>query len=192
MAPHPPFPDWLSATLASDAAQGHGVVQPGLRPLERDWRVAGPAFVVQASHDDNQAVVTALDSAPPGSVLVVGGHATSRTATIGDIMANELTARGVVGLVTDGLVRDASEIRKLGFRVWCRGTTPTAPVKLSAGRVGGAIDIGGALVRDGDIVIADDDGIVIWPSEKTEELLERAKARRASDEERLARIRSPR
>lgn len=192
MAPLPSFPAWLTAALASDAALGQGVVQPGLRPLERDWRIAAPAFVVQASHDDNHAVVTALGTAPRGSVLVVGGHAMSRAATIGDIMANELAARGVVGLVTDGLVRDASEIRTLGFRVWCRGTTPTAPAKRSPGRGGGVIDLGGALVRDGDIVIADDDGIVIWPSEKTEELLEVAKARLASDEERLARIRTAR
>lgn len=185
-----PLPDWLTATLASDATGGQGVVQPGLRPLDRDWRIAAPASVVQASHDDNQAVVTALGTAQPGSVLVVSGHATSRTATIGDIMASELAARGVVGLVTDGLVRDASEIRRLPFPVWCRGTTPTAPVKLSPGRVGGAIDIGGALVRDGDLVIADDDGIVIWPQERITELLERAKARLASDEERLAKIRA--
>lgn len=188
MPPLAQLPAWLTASLASDAALGQGVVQPGLRPLERESRIAAPASVVQASHDDNQAVVTALGSAPQGSVLVVGGHATSRSATIGDIMASELAARGVVGLVTDGLVRDASEIRKLGFRVWCRGTTPIAPVKLSPGRVGGAIDLGGALVREGDIVIADDDGIVIRPSERAEELLERAKARLASDEERLAKI----
>ena len=190
MDPLPDGLDWLTATLASDAAEGHGVVQPGLRPLDRDWRVAAPAYVVQASHDDNQAVVTALATAPPGSVLVVSGHATSRAATIGDIMASELAARGVVGLVTDGLVRDAWEIRRLGFRVWCRGTTPMAPVKVSPGRVGGAIDIGGAFVRDGDIVIADDDGVVIWPRETVGALLERAKARLGSDNERLAKIRA--
>lgn len=186
----PTLPTWLTATLASDAAGGHGVVQPGLRPLEREWRVTAPAFVVQASHDDNQAVVTALASAPPGSVLVVSGHATSRTSTIGDIMAAELAARGVVGLVTDGLVRDAAEIRRIPFKVWCRGTTPTAPLKRSPGRVGGSIDIGGALVRDGDIVIADDDGVVVWPIEELDGHLERAKARLASDEARLAAIRS--
>lgn len=190
MDPLPDGLDWLTATLASDAAEGHGVVRLGLRPLERDSRIAAPAYVVQASHDDNQAVVTALATAPTGCVLVVSGHATSQAATIGDIMASELAARGVVGLVTDGLVRDASGIRTLGFRVWCRGTTPMAPVKLSPGRVGGAVDIGGAFVRDGDLVIADDDGVVVWPREMVSALLERAKARLASDQERLAKIRA--
>src|ERR1700687_2986836 len=118
------LPEWLSATLASDAAQGQGVVQPGLRPLDPASRVAAPALVVQVSTDDNQAVVAALGTPPPaGVVLVVSGHTASRTATIGDIMAAGLKAAGVVALVTDGLVRDAAEIKRLGFPVWCRGTT---------------------------------------------------------------------
>ncbi|HAF09651.1 MAG TPA: dimethylmenaquinone methyltransferase [Chloroflexi bacterium] len=185
------LPSWLTATLASDATQGRGVVQPGLRPLDPAWRIAAPALVIQASPDDNQAVVTALQASPPaGVVLVVSGHATSRTATIGDIMAADFAAHGVVGLITDGLVRDASEIRKLGFPVWCRGTTPTAPNKAAPGRVGGSVDLGGAVVRDGDIVIADDDGIVIWPREDIEGLVAKADARRRSDAERLAKIRA--
>ena len=184
------LPAWLTATLASDAAHGRGVVQPGLHPLDPAWRVAAPALVVQASRDDNHAVVAALAGPPPaGVVLVVSGHATSRTATIGDIMAAELKAHGVVGLVTDGLVRDAFEIRRLGFPVWCRGTTPAAPNKLSPGRVGGSVELGGALVRDGDIVIADDDGVVVWPAEELGDLIAKADARRVADAERLARIR---
>ena len=184
------IPDWLSATLASDASGGMGVVLPGLRPLDRTWRLAAPALVVQASTDDNMAVVAALTAPPPaGVVLVVSGHAGSRTATIGDIMAADLAAHGVVGLVTDGLIRDGAEIRALGFRVWCRGTTPTAPNKREPGRVGGTIDLGGARVRDGDLVIADDDGIVVWPKEDIAALIAKAAARRQSDAERLARIR---
>src|SRR5258708_6337347 len=161
------LPEWLNATLASDAMQGQGVVQPGLRPLDPAWRVAAPALVIQASTDDNQAVVTALGTPPrAGVVLVVSGHTASRTATIGDIMAAGLKAAGVVALVTDGLVRDGLEIRRLGFPVWCRGTTPTAPNKILPGRVGGTIEIGGATGRAGHIVIADDHGIAIWPQQR--------------------------
>ena len=144
---------------------------------------------MQASRDDNQAVVSALAAPPPrGVVIVVSGHATSRTATIGDIMAADFQAHGVVGLVTDGLVRDASEIRRLGIPVWCRGTTPSAPNKLSPGGVGGSMAVGGALVRDGDLVIANDDGIVVWPKEDVAELIAKVDARRTSDAERLAKI----
>lgn len=184
--------EWLNATLASDAAEGRNVVSPGvLRPLDPASRVVGPAFVVLASQDDNLAVNQAVAfPPPPGCVLVVGGHASARTATIGDIMALEIQQRGVLGVITDGLVRDAQEIRQLGLPVWCRGTTPTASSKKGPAAVGGTVLVGGAIVRDGDLVIADDDGIVVWPRENVPELTERARARLESDNARVARLRA--
>ncbi|HUE76277.1 MAG TPA: RraA family protein [Chloroflexota bacterium] len=184
--------EWLNATLASDAAEGRNVVAPGLlRPLDPASRVVGPAFVVLSSQDDNMAVNQAVASSPPpGCILVVGGHGGSRTATIGDIMALEIRQKGVLGVITDGLVRDARAIRDLGLPVWCRGTTPTSSSKLGPGAVGGTVLIGGAVVRDGDLVIADDDGIVVWPRENVTELVERARARLESDNARLARLRA--
>lgn len=185
-----PYPEWLSATLASDAAEGRGVLPDWIKALETDSRVVGPAFVVLAGRDDNAAVVQAVASTPPpGCVLVVGGQSTSRTATIGGLMALEIRNLGVAGLVTDGLVRDGQEIRRLGLPVWCRGVTPTASLKRDPGVIGGAVAIGGALVRDGDLVIADDDGVVIWPAADCQELLGRAQARLDSDNARLARLR---
>src|SRR3954454_4439214 len=172
------YPDWLSATLASDATEGRGVLANWIRALQEGARLVGPAFVVLACEDDNQAVRVAMGGAfPQGCVLVVGGQSTSRTATLGDLMALELKLAGVAGLVTDGLVRDSREIKALGFPVWCRGTTAAAPGKHNPGVVGGAVTIGGALVRDGDLVIADDDGVAVWPREGYEDLLERARAR---------------
>jgi 4-hydroxy-4-methyl-2-oxoglutarate aldolase len=184
------LPDWLNATLASDAAEGRNVLAPGIiRPLEPTWRLLGPAFVVLASQDDNLAVNQAVALPPPaGCVLVVGGHSRSRTATIGDLMAKEMQNRGIRGLVTDGLVRDAQEIRAMGFPVWCRGTTPIASAKRGPGVTGEALAIGGAVVRDGDLVIADADGVVVWPQENVADLLERARAKLAADTARLQRL----
>ena len=185
------YPDWLSATLASDATEGRGVMPTWIRTLMPDSMVVGRAFVVLASEDDNQALRLAIaDPFPRGCVVVVGGQSTSRTATIGGIMALELQQAGVAGLITDGLVRDSQEIRQLGFPVWCRGTTPAAPGKHNPGVVGGAVVIGGALVRDGDLVVADDDGVVIWPQEAIADLMVRAQARLASDNARLAQLRA--
>lgn len=185
-----PLPEWISATLASDATEGRGVLANWIRALSPDRRVVGPACVVLASQDDNQAVVEAAAKPPPkGSVLVVAGMSTSRTATVGGIMALEIFSRGVIGLVTDGLVRDAAEIRGLGRGVWCRGTTPTASSKRGPGSVGGTVTIGGALVRDGDLIIADEDGVVVWPIEQVDGLLARAKAKLDSDNARLERLR---
>ncbi len=188
-----PYPDWLNATLASDAAEGRGVLPPFIRPLQSGTTVVGPAHVVTASQDDNQAVVQAAAGPPPaGCILVVGGQSTSRTATIGDLMALELQNLGVVALITDGLVRDAQELRKLSFPVWSRGTTPTSSYKRGPGTVGGAVVLGGVTVHDGDIVIADDDGVVVWPADSTEQLLTRAQAKLDADNVRLDRLRQAR
>jgi len=107
-------------------------------------------------------------------------------------MVMELQQGGVAGLITDGLVRDSGEIRQLRFPVWCRGTTPAASNKHDPGVIGGAVTLGGAIVRDGDLVIADDDGVVIWPVDDYDALLAKAQARLDSDNARLARIRAVR
>jgi regulator of RNase E activity RraA len=141
------------------------------------------------SQDDNLSVRKVLEAPPaPGAVLVAAGGSASRTATIGGLMALEMQNAGIAGLVTDGLVRDSREIRESGFAVWCRGVTPTASHKNGPALIGGSVSIGGTIIRDGDLVIADDDGVVIWPQERIEELLTRAEARLQQDNVRLARL----
>ena len=184
------FPDWLASTLASDATKRRGVLPPWIGPLKPDARVVGPAFVALMSQDDNLPVREAIQAPhSPGSVLVVEGGSTSRTATIGGLMALEMQHMGIVALVTDGLVRDTREIRQLQqFSVWCRGVTPAASHKQGPVVVGGSISLGGILIRDGDLVIADEDGVVIWPKEQINALLGKAAAKRQQDNARLARL----
>src|SRR5437868_409952 len=144
------YPDWLSSTLASDAAEGRNVLPDWISSLRPDSTLVGPAFLVLASQNDNQAVVRALTgSPPPGCILVVGGMSTSRTATIGGLMALEIQNAGIRGLVTDGFVRDVSEIRQLGFPVWCRGRTPIASAKQNPGVIGATINVEGILIEQG-------------------------------------------
>src|SRR5579872_2036255 len=125
------FPDWLVSTLASDATEGQGVLPSWIGSLKQDSQVVGPAFVGLIGQDDNLSVREAIQAPHrPGSVLVVAGGSTSRTAVIGGLLALEMRNAGFVGLVTDGLVRDAREIRQLKqFNVWCRGLTPAASHK---------------------------------------------------------------
>jgi regulator of RNase E activity RraA len=184
------FPDWLASTLASDATEGRGVLPPWIGSLKPGVRAAGPAFVALMSQDDNLSVREAIQAPhSPGSVLVVAGGSTSRTATIGGLMALEMQNAGIVALVTDGLVRDAREIRQMQqFSVWCRGVTPAASYKRGPVVVGGAISIGGILIRDGDLVIADEDGVVVWPKEQIDALLVKADAKRQQDNARLAQL----
>lgn len=188
-----PYPDWLSATLASDATGGNNVLPLWLHPLNRESVVVGPAFVVLAGENDNQAVLQAIAAPlPAGSVLVISGHSTSQTATIGGLMALEIQNLGAMGLITDGLVRDSQEIRQLQMPVWCRGTTAVASAKHNPGVLGRPVMIGSALIRNGDLVIADADGIVVWPQENIPDLLKRAQAKYESDNLRLARLQQQR
>lgn len=185
------FPEWLAATLASDASGGQGVLPPWIHALIPDARAVGPAFVALTSQDDNLCVREALNASPlPGSVLVVAGGSTSRTATIGGLLALELQQAGIAALVTDGLVRDVKEIRQVQFGVWCRGVTPIASQKNGPAVVGGtgAVSLGGTIIHNGDLVIADEDGVVIWPQEHIDDLLVRARTRLEQDNARLAKL----
>jgi 4-hydroxy-4-methyl-2-oxoglutarate aldolase len=185
----PDLPDWLSATLASDATAGRGVLPSWIATLRTGARVAGPALVVAVSRDDNRPMRDVAAARPArGTVLVVAGGGESRTACMGDLVARELVSLGIAGVVTDGLVRDSAEVRGLPIAVWCRGTTPAASRKDGPGEVGGAVTIGGVVVRDGDLVIADDDGVVVWRADEVAALLEKADAKRVADDERLAAI----
>ncbi len=126
----------------------------------------------------------------PGTVLVVAGGAESRTAVLGDLVAAELLRAGVVAVVTDGLIRDSRAVAELGLPVWCRGVTPVASRKDGLGRVGGDVVVGGVPVRDGDLVVADADGVVVWPGEAVESLLAKAAEKRRADEARAAEART--
>lgn len=183
------FPLWLTATLASDASDGQGVLPNTILSLQHPSRVVGPARVTLVSQDDNLAVRNILEEPPAaGTVLIVAGGSASVSAIIGGLMALEMQNAGIAGLVTDGLVRDSQEIRELGFEVWCRGVTPRAPHRAGPASVGGSVSIGGTIIRDGDLVIADDDGVVIWPQESIDALLIKAETRLQSDNQRLAQL----
>jgi len=183
------LPDWLNATLASDAVEGRSILPIGLKPLAVDYVCSGPAFVILASHNDNRAVREAVkQDIPEGSVLVIAGHSNSTTASIGDLMALELKQRGFAAIITDGLVRDAQEICELGIPVWSRGVTAVASAKHNPGVIAEPVIIGTTLIRQGDLIIADSDGIVIWAQEDIEKLLIKAEAKLEKDNERLARL----
>jgi len=179
-------PDWLSSTLAADGAAGQGALPYWIRALSPDATVAGPALVVAVGRDDNspmRAVAGAVTA--PGTLLVVAGASESRTAVLGDLVAADLLAAGIAGVVTDGLIRDSRAVAALGLPVWARGVTPVASRKDGVGSVGGRVTIGGVVVADGDLVIADADGVVVWPSARHDEYLAAADAKRRQDESRV-------
>ena len=177
--------EWLATTLASDASDGEGVLPLWIRPLAPEMRVVGRASTATVGRDDSLSFRQAAERGPEvGTVLVVGGAATSRRACRGDLVAKDLLLKGFDAVVTDGLVRDAAGIRATGIQVWSRGVCPVASKRDGGGQVGGAVLLGDVLVHEGDWVVADEDGVVIWPADDYDELLARAHARLESDQAR--------
>jgi 4-hydroxy-4-methyl-2-oxoglutarate aldolase len=185
------IPDWLSSTLAADASAGSGVLSLWIKALSPEASVAGPALVAAVARDDNAAMrEVAAAVTTPGTILVVAGAKESRTAILGDLVARELLAAGIIAVVTDGLIRDSREVAEVGLPVWARGVTPVASAKEGPGYVGGVVTVGGCVVHDGDLIVADADGVVAWPAARVDELIVAADARRRSDDERLARLKA--
>ncbi|MDA0173589.1 hypothetical protein OJ998_31080 [Solirubrobacter taibaiensis] len=173
----------LPVSTLCDVDKSLPVVDPAIRPLTAKARISGPAFTVVAS-GEFLSVLWAIAEAAPGDVLVVqaGGGA---LAALGELLANEAARRELGGIVVDGYVRDRSGLPP-ELPLWARGTVPMAGRSDVAPRVGGAIAFGGLRVTPGELVLADDDGIVIAPREQLEACVPRAQEIEAVEAEVLA------
>jgi len=166
---HPRLAEVPVSTLC-DADKTLPVLDPAIRPL-RGARLAGPAFTVVAAAEF-LSVLHAIGEAAPGDVLVVDGGGGAPLAALGELLANEAERRGLGGIVVDGYVRDRSGLPELP--IWARGTVPMAGRNDVVPRVGGPVTVGGVRVAPGEIVLADDDGIVVAPLAQLEAALARA------------------
>jgi 4-hydroxy-4-methyl-2-oxoglutarate aldolase len=182
------LPDWLTSTLASDATGGEGAMD-GPLPIRAGQLIAGYATTVTVAPGDNLELREAIRRGPdPGRVLVVAPTGPSQRAVMGDLMGAWMVSRGFQGVILDARVRDVAVLRTLDLQVWCRGVTPIAAEKDGGGELGVVVRCGGVNVSSGDLVVADDDGVVVWPAARVEELLDRARKRLESDQARAAEI----
>ena len=167
--------DFDPATL-HEAGGRIGAVDPDLKPIWPGASVAGRAFTARCHPGDNLALHRAVATAQPGDVLVVdaGGHV---GGYCGEVLAVAAMARGIRGLIIDGGVRDSVAQQRRGFPVWARGLSIEGTVKTFPGTIGEPIVCGGVLVRTGDFVVADDDGVVVIPHERAEEVIAAARQR---------------
>jgi regulator of RNase E activity RraA len=163
------------------------VVDPALRALVPDVRMAGIARTVVAE-DDHLPVITALADARPGDVLVIVTNG-GRRAILGELLATEAVRREVAGIVIDGYCRDVRGLRSLGLPVFARGTYPASGSATSRPPTGPQVRCGGVDVSPGDIVFGDDDGIVIAPPERVAAVLDAAESRARAEAAVLAGIR---
>ncbi|RLT03450.1 MAG: RraA family protein [Planctomycetota bacterium] len=138
-------------------------VDPEIRCLSGRYRLCGPACTVKVFPGDNLMVHKALDIAKPGDIIVVDGSGSRTNALIGDIICTKARHRGIQGFVIDGLIRDLPAIEELGYPVFARGTTAIGPLHRGPGEINFPIACGGTVVNPGDVIIADDAGMVAVP-----------------------------
>lgn len=162
----------VSVSSLCDADKSVRACDPAIRALVPVTTVAGPAVTV-VSDGDLLGMLSAVTSAPSGSVLVVDTRG-SVLAASGELFATEARRRGVAAIVVDGYYRDLRRLPAVGLPVYARGSHPAAGPLSGPAEVGGKIRCGGLDVSPGDIVVADEDGVLIAPPERIEALIDRA------------------
>ena len=151
-------------------------------------RMLGSAYTVNLPASENLLLYYAVDNAQPGDVLVVSCGAYEERAVCGEIMANLAMKRGLAGFVIDGAVRDARALREMPFPVYARSVSPNGPYKAACGEVNVSVSIGNVVINPGDIIVADDDGIVAVRAEEAETLAAQAEKITREGLEKLRRI----
>jgi regulator of RNase E activity RraA len=157
-----------------DAMGRFGAMDPGVKPVGPGMKFAGSALTVRIRACDNLVIYKALEIAQPGDVLVIATSNFQGAATWGDLTSMIGKAKGMVGMVTDGMVRDVEGICQVGLPVFARGATPNSPFKDGQGEVNFPVTCGGVTVRPGDILVGDGDGVVVIPREDWDEVLKGA------------------
>ncbi|HZW67484.1 MAG TPA: RraA family protein [Pseudogracilibacillus sp.] len=178
----------IPTTAISDVLKGMNNINPRVKPLKEDYRIVGRAFTVKTAVGDNLAVLRAIKEAKPGDIIVVDAKGDTYRAIAGDFVVGMMQTMEFGGLVVDGVIRDIVDIRKLNFPVFSKGTTVSSGGKNGPGETNTPISCGGAQVNPGDIIVGDIDGVVVIPQDRAEEVLEKAKAKLVSDDEREAKI----
>ena len=162
-------------------------VDSSIRPFN-DVPLLGVAFTVRVAQGDNLMFHKALDMAAPGDVIVVDGEGNTAHSLCGEIMFTYAKSRGIAGFVVDGAIRDNRSLRDMDFPVYARAVQPNGPYKNGPGAIGVPVCIGGRVVRPGDIILGDADGIVIIRPEDAQETLEKGRSQYAMEQETFRQI----
>ncbi|CAM3953404.1 RraA family protein [Bordetella muralis] len=172
--------------LSDNMHRQSGVV--GLNRYNRSGKLVGSALTVKTRPGDNLFIYKAMTLIQPGHVLVVDAGGDLTNACVGEIMKRYLQQRGCVGLIVDGAIRDVAAFENDSFPCYARGHVHRGPYKDGPGEVNVPVTIGGQVIQPGDVIVADEDGIVSFPVAQADALVEKARAHAAKEERIMAEI----
>ncbi|HEX4754308.1 MAG TPA: 4-carboxy-4-hydroxy-2-oxoadipate aldolase/oxaloacetate decarboxylase [Candidatus Dormibacteraeota bacterium] len=174
---------------AAHEAQGRrGLLDPAVRPIQAGVRLAGPAVTVLCPPGDNLMIHLAVEHCQPGDVLVVATSSASSDGMLGELLATSLRAHGAIAVVVDAGVRDVAELRSMGFPVWSRWISARGTSKHGAGVVNRPIVCADQAIAAGDVIVADDDGVVCVPQHSAAQVADDAEQRVVHEEAIRARL----
>ena len=178
----------LGSATVHEAAGRTPVVDIPLIQILPGSRVAGPARTVRCGQSDNLMVHAAVAEAEPGEVLVLTMPEPAPVALVGDLLATQAKGRGVAAILVDAAVRDVEELREVGLPIWSRYVRVSGAEKTVPGTIGEPVEVGGATIRHGDVVVLDEDGAVVVEQARVEEVLGAARVRAEREREKRAKL----
>ena len=178
----------VGTATVHEAIGRRGYIGPDIAPIQQGTKIAGTAVTVLSHPGDNGMLHAAVEQCQPGDVLVVTTTAPSTHGMFGDLLATSLMVQGVRGLVIDAAVRDTADLREMGFPVWTRHISCQGTVKNTPGSVNVPVRLGEQVVQPGDVICADDDGVVVVARSEAAWAVEQSNGRLAKETETRARL----